>query len=73
MARVHWLAYLSWPVALFHSLGMGSDTRTLWMRAVAAGCVAAVGGAFVLRLWTTTPGKRLEPQPVPRTALKVPA
>ena len=70
---VHWLAYLSWPVALLHGLAIGSDTRTLWMRAVAATCVAAVGGAVVLRVWSTAPGKRLEPQPVPRAALKVPA
>jgi len=70
---VHWLAYLAWPVALFHSLGIGSDTGTLWMRAVTAGCVAAVGGALVVRLWNTNHGKRLEPQRVPRSALKVPA
>ena len=27
----HWLAYASWPVALVHGLGTGSDTRTHWM------------------------------------------
>jgi alkylation response protein AidB-like acyl-CoA dehydrogenase len=26
---VHWLAYASWPVALVHALGTGSDARTL--------------------------------------------
>ena len=28
---VHWLAYLSWPVALSHSFGMGTDMRQGWV------------------------------------------
>jgi sulfoxide reductase heme-binding subunit YedZ len=61
---VHWLAYLSWPLALGHSLGMGSDTGTLWLRVAAAGCIAAVGGALALRLWRAGHGvKHLRPQP----------
>src|SRR5581483_5456383 len=27
----HWLAYASWPLALVHSLGTGSDARFGWM------------------------------------------
>jgi len=62
---VHWAAYLSWPLALGHSLGMGSDTGTLWLRAVAAGCVAAVLAAVAWRLRRANgPGKRLEPRGV---------
>jgi len=62
---VHWAAYLSWPLALGHSLGMGSDTGTLWLRAVAAGCVAAVLAAVAWRLRRANgPEKRLEPRGV---------
>ena len=28
---VHWLAYLSWPVALAHTFGMGTDAREGWV------------------------------------------
>jgi sulfoxide reductase heme-binding subunit YedZ len=58
---VHWLAYLSWPVALVHGLGVGSDTGTVWLRALTAGCVVVVGSAVVSRLRAVEgPGKRLE-------------
>jgi hypothetical protein len=46
----HWLAYASWPVALVHSLGTGSDARVGWLHAIAIGSVVAVGGALVIRL-----------------------
>ena len=46
----HWLAYASWPVALMHSLGTGSDARVGWLHAIAIGSVVAVGAAFVIRL-----------------------
>ena len=62
---VHWAAYLSWPLALGHSLGMGSDTGTLWLRAVATGCVAAVLAAVAWRLRRANgPEKRFEPRGV---------
>jgi methionine sulfoxide reductase heme-binding subunit len=28
---IHWAAYLSWPVALVHGLGTGSDAQAPWM------------------------------------------
>ena len=60
---VHWLAYIAWPLAIGHSLGMGSDTATLWMRVLAGGCVALVGGALAVRLWLADGGeKHLEAQ-----------
>ena len=62
---VHWAAYLSWPLALYHSLGMGSDTGTLWLRTIAACCVASVVAAVTWRLRRTSgPDKRLEPRGV---------
>lgn len=59
---VHWLAYLSWPIALFHSLGTGSDVRSGWLLAVIAVCVGAVLVALALRLgfrWPERAGARL--------------
>ena len=57
----HWLAYASWPLALVHSLGTGSDARTGWMQALALGSALAVGATLAVRLAVTTaaPGRRL--------------
>ena len=32
---IHWLAYGSWPVAMAHSLGMGTDAAARWLDALA--------------------------------------
>lgn len=48
----HWLAYASWPLALVHSLGTGSDARTSWLPALAfasVGLVMLSVGARVFR------------------------
>ncbi|MGC1185683.1 MAG: ferric reductase-like transmembrane domain-containing protein [Candidatus Dormiibacterota bacterium] len=47
---VHWLAYLSWPVALLHSLGTGTDTRVAWVLAIEILCLAVVMVAVLWRL-----------------------
>lgn len=47
---VHWLAYASWPIAVLHGLGTGSDTKLWWMLALTAGCVAAVAIAVCVRV-----------------------
>lgn len=39
---VHWTAYASWPVAVIHSLGTGSDARSPWLLGVTAACTAGV-------------------------------
>jgi hypothetical protein len=46
---VHWLAYGSWPIALVHALGTGSDARIGWMRLVGVACIAVVAGAALTR------------------------
>ncbi|MHB8471193.1 MAG: ferric reductase-like transmembrane domain-containing protein [Gaiellaceae bacterium] len=56
---LHWLAYASWPVALVHGLGTGSDARVGWMQALAVASMLAVGAAVAVRLasagaWTGT-------------------
>jgi sulfoxide reductase heme-binding subunit YedZ len=47
---VHWLAYASWPVALWHGLGTGTDSRLTPMLGLDAACVAVVACALWLRL-----------------------
>jgi sulfoxide reductase heme-binding subunit YedZ len=59
---LHWLAYLAWPLAVAHSLGMGTDTGSLWLAVVAGSCVASVVGAVALRLTWVGGGKHLEPR-----------
>jgi predicted ferric reductase len=47
---IHWTSYASWPLAVEHTLTAGSDAFALWMLAVTAVCVLAVGGALLVRL-----------------------
>ena len=47
---VHWLAYASWPVALLHGLGAGSDAKSTWMLALSAASIALVLIAVGARL-----------------------
>ena len=47
---IHWLAYLSWPVALAHTFGMGTDAREAWVVALGVLCVASVAVALGWRL-----------------------
>lgn len=46
---VHWLAYACWPVALVHSLGTGSDVKSVWSLTLTALCVLAVVAAVGMR------------------------
>jgi methionine sulfoxide reductase heme-binding subunit len=52
---VHWLAYASCPVAVFHGLGTGSDTKAWWMLALTGVCVAAVLAAVWMRIASIGP------------------
>lgn len=52
---VHWLAYVSWPVALVHGLGTGTDGKSGWLLVLTAACTLAVAVAVVLRV-VLTPG-----------------
>lgn len=47
---LHWFAYASWPIALVHALGTGSDARMSWLQLVAAVCVTAVAAAVLWRV-----------------------
>jgi methionine sulfoxide reductase heme-binding subunit len=55
---LHWLTYLSWPVALAHAFGMGTDMGEPWAIALSAGCIAAVLVALVTRVTLHLSGGR---------------
>lgn len=46
---IHWLAYASWPVAVLHGLGTGTDTKIWWMLILTVACVGAVAVACWIR------------------------
>jgi predicted ferric reductase len=45
---VHWLSYIGWPVALAHTIGVGTDR--LWVVVVVSLCVITVLAAGAVRL-----------------------
>ncbi len=47
---IHWAAYASWPIALAHGLGSGSDSSTGWMLTITGVCVATVLAAVGWRV-----------------------
>ncbi len=47
---IHWLAYASWPIALLHGLGTGSDAKGTWMLAISIGCLVAAVAAVLVRV-----------------------
>ncbi|HEY3727023.1 MAG TPA: ferric reductase-like transmembrane domain-containing protein [Solirubrobacteraceae bacterium] len=47
---VHWLAYASWPVALIHGFGTGSDVNQAWMLLISIACTATVLVSVVARV-----------------------
>jgi methionine sulfoxide reductase heme-binding subunit len=57
---VHWTAYGLWAAAVFHGLGIGSDSKQLWMVGLVVGSIASVVVAVAWRAsvgwqgWTPT-------------------
>jgi methionine sulfoxide reductase heme-binding subunit len=47
---VHWFGYACWPVALWHGLGTGTDSRLSWLLLLEVGCALVVAGAVAWRL-----------------------
>ena len=47
---IHWAAYASWPLAVVHGLGTGSDSQEPWMLGLTAACMAAVLVSLAQRL-----------------------
>jgi sulfoxide reductase heme-binding subunit YedZ len=52
---IHWLAYASWPLALVHGIGTGTDSAARWMLVIDVVCVAAVGVALIWRMVAAPP------------------
>lgn len=69
---LHWLAYLSWPVAVAHTLGMGTDTTLDWMLGLVACCIAGVVGAASWRIVESARARAAAPVTVivPRGSLR---
>ena len=63
---VHWLTYASWPVAVIHGIGTGTDTLSAWLLVITVACVVAVIAAIGLRL-TARPR---DPLKEPRTTFQ---
>lgn len=49
---VHWLAYISWPIAVLHTLGTGTDVKVWWLLLLTVVCVVAVLAAVLVRIGT---------------------
>ncbi len=52
---IHWLAYASWPVAVLHGIGTGTDNTAVWMVAIDIVCIAAVLAAVAWRALAAPP------------------
>ena len=56
---VHWGAYASWPLAVLHGLGTGSDASQTWMLVLTLLCLAAVFAAVAWRITLGWPQQSL--------------
>jgi predicted ferric reductase len=58
---IHWLTYASWPIALLHGLGTGSDVKSAWLLVLSIACLAVVLAAVLARViagWPENLGRR---------------
>jgi methionine sulfoxide reductase heme-binding subunit len=55
---IHWLTYASWPIALLHGFGTGSDVKFTWLLALSVLCLAIVIVAVLARIFTGWPAHR---------------
>src|SRR5712692_6300717 len=51
---IHWLAYASWPVAVLHGFGTGTDALSGWFLVLSILCVGSVAMAIVYRVLQPT-------------------
>jgi predicted ferric reductase len=56
---IHWLSYASWPVAIAHGLGIGTDRSRTWVFVLTLGCIGAVAIAAAYRAVQLIPARRL--------------
>jgi predicted ferric reductase len=55
---VHWLTYASWPIALLHGFGTGSDVKSTWLLGLSVLCLVAVLIAVLVRVLDGWPADR---------------
>lgn len=65
---LHWTAYLCWPVAIVHGLGIGgADARLTWVIALVVGCALAGLTATGWRATVRHADTEARQHPFPRT------
>jgi predicted ferric reductase len=47
---IHWLTYASWPIALLHGFGTGSDVKSTWLLLLSIACLLVVLAAVLARV-----------------------
>ncbi len=52
---IHWLTYASWPIALLHGLGTGSDVQSTWLLVLSIACLLIVIAAVLARVFDSWP------------------
>jgi predicted ferric reductase len=57
---VHWFTYVSWPIAVAHGLGSGSDSSSPWALGLTVVCIAVVAAAIATRLQYGSTSRALE-------------
>ena len=66
---IHWLAYTSWPIAVIHGFGTGTDAWSAWFLALTVVCIVVVAVAVGIRLRVGSP----DPLADARTAFRAAA
>ena len=56
---IHWFSYASWPMALLHGLGTGSDVHAAWFQWVEGACVLAVWAGLISWRLSFDPPRRV--------------
>lgn len=50
---VHWLSYASWPIAVLHGIGTGTDGGEAWSLVIVGGCIVAMIASLAWRIGQT--------------------
>ena len=65
---IHWLAYASWPIALAHTFGLGTDSRQRWVVVLGVVSALSVGLAVAWRVRATARQRAVRSMPNPHLA-----
>ena len=67
---IHWLAYASWPIAVIHGFGTGTDAWSAWFLALSVVCIAVVAVSVVIRLRVGSPDPLADARSTFRSAVE---